>query len=168
MEDQCDGLNLIELENEELHVESRPLDEVLFQGNHCLLVKLCSRQPFKREDFKSTLRKIWRPMNPVCFHELGSGLLLAEFENLLEKGRVMRDSPWNFDRSLVLLQVLDGRIQVKNLKLTEASFWIRVHDLPLKTRNEYIDRIIEKSTGRFEEMVLDSKKLNGASSCISE
>lgn len=102
MEELCEQFTLKELENEKLHVEASLLDEVLSRGNQCLQVKLCPICPFNREAFKNTLRKFWHPVKPVCFHELGFGLLLAKFEEFLDKTRVVRESPWNFDRNLVL------------------------------------------------------------------
>lgn len=35
------------------------------------------------------------------FHELGSGMMMIEFEDKLDKERVLRDSPWNFEKCLI-------------------------------------------------------------------
>lgn len=108
VEELCERLTLTELEQEELLVEMSPLDEVLSRGNQCLVIKLCTRCPFNKEAFKAMLRKIWQLAELIYFHKLGFNLLLAEFEDNLDKNRVLCDSPWSFDRNLILLQDFDG------------------------------------------------------------
>lgn len=86
-----------------------PLANVVSRGNHYLVIKLCTRHPFNNEAFKTTLRKIWRPAKQVHFHELGSVLILTEFEDCLDKKRVIQDNPWSFERNLILLQEFDKK-----------------------------------------------------------
>lgn len=40
--------------------------------------------------------------------------------------------------------------------MVEATFWIRVFDLPLAARNECTDRLIGNSLGKFKEIDLDN------------
>lgn len=103
-----DQLSPTELEEEEIHVESSVLEEVLKKGSHCLIGKLHTNHPYNRETFKSTMRKIWRAVKMIKFHELGMGMLLIEFEDKLDKDRVSRGGPWNFDKCLILLKEYDG------------------------------------------------------------
>lgn len=56
-----------------------------------LLVKLLSQKYFNKEAFKSTMKKVWKPLKPIWFHEIGEGLMLTEFENIHDKVRVIRD-----------------------------------------------------------------------------
>lgn len=69
---------------------------------------------------------------------------------------MLRDSPWNFDKNLVLLKDFDGIQQVSNIHFTEVTFWIRIHDLPLMAHNEYVGRLIGNSIGVTEEVDLDA------------
>lgn len=82
------------------------------------------RQPYNKEAFKNTLKKIWHIEKLVLFHELGFGLLMVEFEENLEKGRVLRESPWIFHRNLILLKEFDEMLQVKHFCIIETSFWV--------------------------------------------
>lgn len=61
----------------------------------------------------------------------------------------------NFDKSLILLEECERGQQVKNISFKEASFWVRVYDLPLMARNEYIGHVNGGAMGRVEEMDLD-------------
>lgn len=101
------------------------------------------------------MRKIWKPTKPIHFHELGSGIGLVEFEEKRDKERVMRDSPWNFDKCLILFKDFDGQQQIQSLKIVEASFWVRVYDLPMIARNEYMGRAIGNSLGQTKIVDLE-------------
>lgn len=58
-----------------------------------MVAKLHTTQPYNWEAFKTTIRKIWRPTKTIRFHELGLGLMMVEFEDSLDKERVLRDYP---------------------------------------------------------------------------
>lgn len=88
------------------------------------------------------------------FHELWRNILLVEFMDANDRQKVLRDSPWSFDRYLVLLKKVDGTQQACNVSLTEASFWVRIHDLPFMDRNTYIGKAIGDSIGHTEEVDL--------------
>lgn len=78
----------------------------------------------------------------IQFWDLGSNILLTEFDDMKEKERVMRDGPWTFDKSLVLVKEFNNTQQGSQLEFNEACFWIRIYDLPLMTRNEYIGKLV--------------------------
>lgn len=101
------------------------------------------------------LKKIWRPTNEVRFLELGAEIILAIFDNITNKARVLRESSWNFDKSLILLKDFDGSLQVSKTWFIKASFWVRLHDLPLMAHNEYVEGLVGNSIGVVEEIDLD-------------
>lgn len=57
--------------------------------------------------------------------------MLAEFDDKVDKKPIVTKGPWNFDEKLILLKKFDGTQQACNLSITEALFWVRVHDLPM-------------------------------------
>lgn len=73
VEKLCDQLTLIELEQEEIHVECSSWEEVLTKGSHYLIAKLHTNRPYNHDEFKNTMKKVWRPTKPIKFHELGDG-----------------------------------------------------------------------------------------------
>lgn len=93
VEELCKCFTLTDLAQEELVATMNLLSNVVSRGNHCLVNKLCTGQPLHKEAFKSTLRKIWRLAKTVCFHELGFDLILAKFEDCMDKKWVTWDSP---------------------------------------------------------------------------
>lgn len=68
---------------------------------------------------------------------------------------MLRKGPWNFDRSLLLIREFDGNLQMKDICIIEVSFWIRVYDLPLMARNEYVYKLVGDTLGQLEEADLD-------------
>lgn len=85
-------------------------------------MKLLTNKYFNREAFKATMKKVWCPIKLLRFHEMGEGLMLAEFADQNNKNRVLNDGPWNFDKSLILVREFEGEKQVKNIQLNEAAF----------------------------------------------
>lgn len=93
IDDLCGQLKLTELEQEAIHVDAQPLEEVIARGQHCLVTKLLTDRPYNREAFKVTMKKIWRLAKPVKFHEMGADMIMVVFEEKVDKTRVMRDGP---------------------------------------------------------------------------
>lgn len=124
-----------------------------------MIVKLLTERHYNRDAFKVTMKKAWRPARDIRFRDLNTSLTLIEFEDRRDKDRVIREGPWSFDKHLVLLQEVDGSQQVHQIKLTEALFWVRLHDLPLIARNEYIGNLIGRKIGRVEEVDLEKGEM---------
>lgn len=88
-------MSLSEQEKEEIIVEDVLLEETKQRGEHCLLVSLFTDKHYNRQAFKQTLRENMAS----CEEDLGSKLLLVEFEDQREKAKVQREGPWSFDRN---------------------------------------------------------------------
>lgn len=46
-------------------------------------------------------------------------------------------------------------MQVSKIQFTKASFWVRVHDLPLMARNKYVGGLVRNFIGVVEEIDLE-------------
>ncbi|KAF5463842.1 hypothetical protein F2P56_013970 [Juglans regia] len=105
------------------------------------------------------MRKVWRIAKSIRFRDLNSIFMLIEFDDIWDKDRVLRDGSWSFDKHLVLMTEVEGCQQVHQIQITEALFWIRLHDLPLIARNEYVRNLIRKVVGEVVEMDLDEGEM---------
>lgn len=63
------------------------------------------------------MRKVWNPERGVRFFDLVDNLFLAQFYVSGDKDKVFHNSPWTFDKSLVLLQNYDGNLKPSDIKL---------------------------------------------------
>lgn len=125
-------------------VDCNSVEEVETRGKNYLLAKVLTSKYHNREVFKATMRCAWRSIKSLRFYDMGESLMMVEYENYTDKIKVSREGSWN----LIVVKNFVGSQQVKNIKMVEESFWIRVYDLPLSARNEYIvGRLIGDSLG---------------------
>lgn len=82
--------------------------------------------------------------------------MLIQFNDLLDKAKVLKDNPKNFDKCLILLQEYDGRKQVHKLTIVEVYFQVLVHDLPLMAHNVFMGNMIDNSLGKVKEVDLEA------------
>lgn len=108
-------LSLMETESEEILVDVWRLQDAVFCGGKCLLVKLITQCHYNREAFKSTMRRAWRPVRVIKFRDLNSVIMLIEFDDERDKERVIRDGPWSFNKHLVLVMEVEGHQQVHQI-----------------------------------------------------
>ncbi|XP_042964587.1 uncharacterized protein LOC122298799 [Carya illinoinensis] len=148
-------LSLTEKESEDVVIESENLEEVLPRGEKCLFMQLFTGKYFNWEAFKGMMRKIWRTIMGVCFRDLSSTMFLVEFDDVSDKENVLREGPWTFDKHLVLFAEADGRLQVQQIKLETASFWVRLHDLPIMARNVHVGQKLGEKIDIVEEVDLE-------------
>ncbi|XP_042974654.1 uncharacterized protein At4g02000-like [Carya illinoinensis] len=105
------------------------------------------------------MRKVWRLVKSVKFRDLNAEFTLVEFEDSRDRAKVVREGPWSFDKHLVLLKEFDSLIQISKLELVKAPFWVRIHDLPLIARNEYIGKLVGSALGEVLEVDLDKGEM---------
>lgn len=84
---------------------------------------------------------------------------MIEFEDKLDKDRVLWDNSRNFDKNFILLQEYDGKQQVCNLSLTKTSFWVRIHNLPLMAHDQEIGELVGNSIEKSEEVDLEVEEV---------
>lgn len=100
--------------------------------NHFWLVgKLLNSKPFNKESLKHTMKNIWRTSEEVSVSEWKNGdRFLFSFKSELDRRRVLRGSPWSFDKSLLVLSPTDGNEDPSTVPLEKQNFWILVWGLP--------------------------------------
>ncbi|XP_034218974.1 uncharacterized protein At4g02000-like [Prunus dulcis] len=56
---------------------------------------------------------------------------LFSFKSNLDCRRVLRSSPWTFDKALLLLKAIDSCVDPRTITLDTHNFWVRVRRIPL-------------------------------------
>ena len=70
--------------------------------------------------------------------------------------------PWSFDNHLVLFQRYDDDIPLNNLKFNTATFWVQIHNLPLRYMNHEVAEGIGETLGTVVKLE-DKTKMEGGS-----
>ncbi|KAI7982234.1 hypothetical protein LOK49_LG15G01883 [Camellia lanceoleosa] len=96
---------------------------------------------------KSTLLTVWRPVKGMDFNVIEDNLFLFQFHHIADKQRVMLNGPWSFDKHLILLNEVDAHLQLSEVLLSEAAFWIQVHNLPLISMTKEVGYLIGNKIG---------------------
>ncbi|KAI8004921.1 Uncharacterized protein LOK49_LG08G03245 [Camellia lanceoleosa] len=112
-----------------------------------LVGKVLTTRPFNVEAMKSTLMTVWRPAKGMDFHVIGVNLFLFHFHHVADKRRVLLNGPWSFNKHLLLLNEVDAHLQPSEVLLSEATFWIQVHNLPLISMTKAVGYLIGNKIG---------------------
>ena len=46
--------------------------------------------------------------------------------------RIIQSEPWCFDKHLVVLEKFEVDVHVRELQFNKATFWVQVHDIPIR------------------------------------
>ncbi|XP_058733973.1 uncharacterized protein LOC131605657 [Vicia villosa] len=130
--------------------EDEICEEESFQRT--LAGRLWTDSNFNARAFKSTMLNAWKLKNPVDIQDLSKNLFLFKFTTKRDLDTILRNGPWSFDRSLLVLNRISGEEQPSELKMHYGSFWVRIYELPLMLRSETMARKIGNIIGVFEEM----------------
>ncbi|KAL0002242.1 hypothetical protein SO802_016023 [Lithocarpus litseifolius] len=92
-------------------------------------------------------RKIGKNCLVMKINEVEDELYLVEFEDGRDKKRIMETCPWTYEKYLILLREFEGEQVPKDISLWQSSFWVQIHNLPLKSRTRETGRAIGASMG---------------------
>lgn len=130
--------------------EEEVCEEETFQ--RIVVGRLWTDNSFNARAFKSTMISVWKLKNQVETQDLGKNLFLFKFATKRDLEFVLKNGPWSFDRSLLVLNCISGEEQPSELNMHHTPFWVRIYDLPLNLRLEQMAKKIGSILGTFEEM----------------
>ena len=82
--------------------------------------------------------------------------MLFTFESEYEVDTILANTPWGFDKHLMILQKYDGVSKIEDLDFNTTPFWIQIHGLPVKFMNTMVVENLCETTGQVLRL-LDSK-----------
>lgn len=68
-------------------------------------------------------------------------MVLFTFDDKNEMEKILAVEPWSFDKRLMVLQRYGKETDVGEMEFSKVTFWVKVHDLPIRFRTR---RIAEK------------------------
>ena len=102
------------------------------EGSLVLAARFLTRRTVNIEVVARTFHPLWRTRRDFEVSDAGNNIVLFEFELEADVVKVLLGEPWSFDRHLVVLERYDSSTPVKNLKFNTTSFWIQIHNLPIR------------------------------------
>ena len=64
----------------------------------------------------------------------GDHVVLFTFDNKEELDKILAAKPWSFDKHLIMLQCYNKDIDLFDMKFNLVTFWVQVHDIPIRFR----------------------------------
>ena len=118
------------------------------RGKYCLVLRVLSKRGIMLDALRKNIRMLWKPNKSLQLSVIEEELFLAEFEDERDKKRVMDMRLWHYEKQLVLLQEFEGEQDPKDIVLKWSPFWVKIYNLPLKSRTRETGRAIGASLGK--------------------
>ena len=85
-----------------------------------------------------TFSQLWRSTSGFKIRSLEGHIVLFVFSNPGVITRIIQSEPWCFDKHLVVLEKYDNDVPFQELQFLRASFWVQVHDIPVRFMSKAI------------------------------
>lgn len=94
--------------------------------------RLISRRTLSSQVFHPITCSGWRFGKEFKIDNVGQNWFLFTFSSLLNKERILKQTPWNFKGSLRVLKEWKSYSTINDIDLSTALFWVQIHRLPLR------------------------------------
>jgi len=84
----------------------------------------------------NTFNPLWHCRTGFKIQNQGDHKVLFIFDNKPDMERVLSSEPWSFNKFLIVLNRYDNDVLIRDLQFNEATFWVQVHDIPIRYRNK--------------------------------
>ncbi|GMN63225.1 hypothetical protein TIFTF001_032294 [Ficus carica] len=103
----------------------------------------------------STMIKLWSAEGDLFAQVIDRDIFLFSFKKEQDRARVLAMESWSFNKSLILLKVVNGDETLRWDSWSLMCFWIRVYNLPYDGMIREIGEKIGNGIGRFLDVVTD-------------
>lgn len=140
-------LRLTDEEEVGITVKGDCLNAIRTNGSFCLIGSLWTTSSFNREVLNRAMKSVWNPEKDLKISDVGENLFLFQFSHEVDRLKVLDGCSRFFDKHVLLVDILEGEVHPSQIKLEQASFWIRVMGLPPLCLNRCVGEIIGKAIG---------------------
>ncbi|GAV86857.1 DUF4283 domain-containing protein, partial [Cephalotus follicularis] len=91
----------------------------------------------------STIRALWKPVHSLRIKDIEKNIFLFMFNNSDDRKRVIRSSPWLFDKSIFLMEAVDKEIHPTKIRINKVSLWV----------SKEVGEVIGQGIDGFEEVM---------------
>jgi hypothetical protein len=104
------------------------------------------------ESVLRALKPLWRPGPGFKARDMGNNKAMFVFQNEADAERVLINGPWSFDKHLIILSRLDDTVPFSKACFDFMSFWVQIHDLPVKMMKPAACARIGSTLGTLEHV----------------
>lgn len=95
------------------------------------IAKLMSDKPAVAKAMAVSLIRFWCPLKGLDCKDLDDNIFLFTFHQQSGKRKVLEEGPWEFGKSLLVVEDYIPRRTIKEYEFRWIPIWVRVFDLPL-------------------------------------
>jgi hypothetical protein len=117
----------------------------------CLAGRFLGDKIIHANSMMARMADLWRPVRGVSIKEAKAGLFLFCFNHQFDMEEVMKNGPWTFDNQLLIMERVQIGVQIENIPLFHADFWVQIHDLPTGLMKETVGTQLGNYIGVFME-----------------
>ena len=131
-------------------------DEEVSEG-WLLVGKFLSKRRINLEAVVKALKLIWKTSENFVDQDTGDNTTLFLFQKEEDLNRVLKASPWSFDKYLLVLHKFGKGDSVSTITFNRSSFWIQVHGLPMRMQTKEVVEKIAGPLGPIEKVDVGSR-----------
>ena len=116
-----------------------------------LAAKFLTKRALNVEAIAKTFTPIWRMKNGFRVTKESDHMVLFTFDNQTDMERVLNTEPWSFDKHLMVLHQYDKEVDILDIDFNMVTFWIQVHDLPVRLQTRAVAEKICGTAGLVDK-----------------
>ncbi|KAK4438680.1 hypothetical protein Salat_0202500 [Sesamum alatum] len=117
-----------------------------------LVRHLLDRRPAKFNFLKETLVVVMNPVKGMDIRCIADNTFLFIFRHELDKNRALEGCPWNFEKNILILNEVGKDENPLSVDLSWCSFFVHIHDLPIRKITREVAKTIGNRMGHFIDM----------------
>ena len=135
------------------------------QSENILVAKFLTPRVLNIDLIARTFKPLWKTKKSFLVQDLGKNRLALVFDDALDLERVLANEPWSFDKFLVVFAWHCDDTPIDDLRFSHVSFWVQIHNLPVRRMTEDSAAVIGKTLGQVER-VTDKEDERGGENCM--
>jgi hypothetical protein len=122
------------------------------QSENILAAKFLTSRVLNMDAVARTFKPLWKTRQSFTVQDLGGNKVAFVFEDAMDLERVLMNEPWTYDKFLVVFQRVQGDEPIQDSMFSHTSFWVQLHNLPIRRRTEEAAESIGRSIGLVEKV----------------
>lgn len=117
---------------------------------HLLAAKFLTSRALNTEAISKTFTLLWKTKKGFKIRDMGDHRVMFVFLEASDIDMVLMGEPWTFDRHLVVLERMKRSDAIEELSFNQTSFWVQVHNLPVRCSSLEVAMEIVSVMGRVD------------------